>query len=78
MTYKEQQEYAQIDAQIAQVEEELKNNNQAMNEAGSDFGKLNELVKLQQTLEQKLDELLERWTYLTELAEKIEQNKLIN
>lgn len=75
MTYKEQQEYAQIDAQIAQAEEELEKNNQEMNDAGSDFGKLNELVKLQQTLEQKLDDLLERWTYLTELAEKIAENK---
>jgi len=71
MTYKEQQDYAQIDAQIAQVEEELKNNNQHMNDVGSDYGKLTELVALQQTLEQKLDDLLERWTYLTELAEKI-------
>jgi len=75
MTYKEQQEYVQIDAQIAQAEEELKKTTQAMNEAGSDFGKLNELVKVQQTLEQKLDDLLERWTYLTELAERIAENK---
>ncbi|MDO0821938.1 ABC-F family ATP-binding cassette domain-containing protein [Desulfosporosinus nitroreducens] len=75
MSYKEQQEYAQIDAQIAQAEEELQKINQDMNDSGSDFGKLTELVKLQKTLEQKLDDLLERWTYLTELAEKIEQNK---
>lgn len=75
MTYKEQQDYEQIDAQIAQVEEELQKNNQTMNDAGSDFGKLTELVALQQTLEQKLDDLLERWTYLNELAEKIAENK---
>ncbi|EHQ91761.1 ABC-F family ATP-binding cassette domain-containing protein [Desulfosporosinus youngiae] len=75
MTYKEQQEYDQIDARIAQAEEELQKNTQAMNDAGSDFGKLNELVKLQETLEQKLDDLLERWTYLTELAEKIAETK---
>ncbi|KGK83298.1 ABC transporter [Desulfosporosinus sp. HMP52] len=75
MTYKEQQEYAQIDEQIAVVEELLKKNSQEMNEAGSDFGKLTELAALQQTLEQKLDNLLERWTYLTELAERIAESK---
>ncbi|OLN26763.1 ABC-F family ATP-binding cassette domain-containing protein [Desulfosporosinus metallidurans] len=75
MTFKEQQDFAQIDAQIAQVEEELQKNNQHMNDVGSDFGKLTELVALQQTLERKLDDMLERWTYLNELAEKIAQNK---
>ncbi|SDG21559.1 ABC-F family ATP-binding cassette domain-containing protein [Desulfosporosinus hippei] len=75
MTYKEQQEYAQIDEQIAEVEGLLKKNSQEMNEAGSDFGKLTELAALQQTLEQKLDDLLERWTYLTELAERIAESK---
>jgi ABC transport system ATP-binding/permease protein len=75
MTYKEQQDFAQIDAQIAQAEEELQTNLQKMNEAGSNFGKLNELVKLQQDLEHTLDELIERWTYLNELAERIAQSK---
>ena len=75
MTFKEQQDFAQIDAQIAQVEEELQKNSQHMNDVGSDFGKLTELVALQRTLEQKLDDMLERWTYLNELAEKIAQNK---
>lgn len=74
MTFKEQQDFAQIDDQIAQVEEELQKNSQVMNEMGSDFGKLTELVAVQQTLEQKLEVLMERWTYLNELAEKIAQN----
>ena len=76
MTFKEQQDFAQIDAQIAQAEEELQKNNQLMNEMGSDFGKLTELVAIQQDLEKKLDDMLERWTYLNELAEKIAQNKV--
>jgi ATPase components of ABC transporters with duplicated ATPase domains len=75
MTFKEQQDFAQIDDQIAQVEEEIRKNTQNMNDAGRDFGKLTELAALQQTLEQRLDELLERWTYLNELAEKIAQSK---
>jgi len=75
MTFKEQQDYEQIDAQIAQVEEELQKNNQLMNDMGSDFGKLTELVEIQKALEGKLDEMLDRWTHLNELAEKIAQNK---
>jgi len=75
MTFKEQQDYAQIDAQIAQAEEELQKNNQQMNDMGSDFGKLTELVAIQQALEKKLEDMLDRWTYLNELAEKIAQNK---
>lgn len=75
MTYKEQQDYEQIDAQIAQVEEELQKNNQLMNDMGSDFGKLTELVEIHKVLEQKLDEMLDRWTHLNELAEKIAKNK---
>ncbi|TGE31839.1 ABC-F family ATP-binding cassette domain-containing protein [Desulfosporosinus sp. Sb-LF] len=75
MTYKEQQDYEQIEAQISQTEEELQKNNQLMNDVGSDFGKLTELVAIQQALEQKLDDMLERWTHLNELAEKIAQNK---
>ncbi len=75
MTFKEQQDYQQIDAQIAQVEEELKKNNQMMNDMGSDFGKLTELVEIQKALEKKLDDMLDRWTHLNELAEKIAQNK---
>ncbi|KLU66090.1 putative ABC transporter ATP-binding protein [Desulfosporosinus acididurans] len=78
MTFKEQQEFAQIDDRIAQVEEELQLNLQKMNEAGSDFGTLNELARTQQELEIKLDELIERWTYLNELAEKIAQSKVKN
>lgn len=75
MTFKEQQDFAQIDDQIAQVEEEIRKNTQKMNDAGSDFGKLTELAAAQQVLEKKLDEMMERWTYLNELAEKIARNK---
>ncbi len=75
MTFKEQQDFEQIDARIAQAEEELKENNQLMNDMGSDFGKLTELVEIQKALEEKLDDMLDRWTHLNELAEKIAQNK---
>ncbi|AET70439.1 ATPase component of ABC transporters with duplicated ATPase domain [Desulfosporosinus orientis DSM 765] len=75
MTFKEQQEFAQIEGQIEEMEQAIEKNTQDMNEAGSDYGKLTELAALQQTLEQRLEELMERWTYLTELDEKITASK---
>lgn len=70
-TFKEQKEYAEIDGIIAQLEKKLKEVNERINQAGSDFALLQELVEIQQGLEKQLDELLERWTYLNELAEEI-------
>lgn len=75
MSFKEQREYERIEDQIAEVEEELKKVAQEMNEAGSNYGKLAELTKVQEGLEEKLNEYLERWTYLNELAEKIAESK---
>lgn len=74
-TFREQQEYEQIDDKIAGVEKELLAVNDRIDKAGSDFVLLQELVELQQGLKKQQDELLERWIYLNELAEKIEQNK---
>lgn len=75
MSYKEQREYEQIDEIITQCESELQKVAQEMNEVGSEYGKLNELLKTQETLEKRLEEYFERWTYLNELAERIAQSK---
>ena len=69
MTYKEKLEFEQIETTIAGVEAELKMLAQEINSAGSDFVKLGELTKQQQDAEQRLEQLVERWAYLTELAE---------
>ena len=73
-TFKEQKEYAEIDAVIASVENEIKVVSNRINATGSDFSLLQELTGVQQQLETKLEELLERWTYLNELAEEIGGN----
>jgi len=70
-TFKEQKEYAEIDAVIESVENEIKVVATRMNETGSDFSRLQELTGVQGQLEEKLEELMERWTYLNELAEEI-------
>ncbi len=74
-TFKEQLEFKEIDGVIEGVEAELKVVTDKINNAGSDFSLLQELLPLQQQLETRLDELIERWTYLNELAEKIEKSK---
>ena len=73
-TFAEQKEYAEIDAVIAGVEAELRSVGKAINTAGSDYSRLQELTTAQTELEAKLEHLMDRWTYLNELAEKIEQN----
>ncbi len=74
LSFKEQREYEQIDGQIAACEQELKQVNAGIDSAGSDFTLLQNLVSSKEALEHKLDELLERWAYLTELAEEMQKN----
>ena len=74
-TFKEQKEYEEIDGRIAEKESELEKIKIEIDQASSDFTLLQELLNKQQKLEQELDYLMERWTYLYELAEKIEKSK---
>lgn len=74
-TFKEQREFETIDDEIAALEEKKEVLTIQMNKASSDFGKLNEILKEKEALEVSLDEKYERWTYLNELSEKIEEQK---
>jgi ABC transport system ATP-binding/permease protein len=74
-TWTEQKDYETIDARIAEVEQSLKSLSKQMEAAGADYGQVQELYNQQQALEKALDELLERWTYLNELAEEIGRNQ---
>jgi len=75
MSYKEQKDFEQIDGWIAETEQALADKAEAMALAASDSVRLQELLAEQQALEAKLEELMERWTYLNELAERIEAQK---
>lgn len=76
LSYNEQREFDQIEDVIAGVEQELSKVKEAINTAGSNYELLQELTEKQQKLEKKLDELLERWTYLNELAEEFSNKHL--
>ncbi|MMZ67382.1 ABC transporter ATPase component [compost metagenome] len=74
-SYKEQREYEQIDELVAQAEEHLVQIAAEMEKAFSDSLRLQELMQQQAQGEAELERLMERWTYLNELAERIEENK---
>ena len=69
MTYGERLELEKLDQEIGRSEAELKMLGVEINRCGSDFVRLGELTKQQEQLQQQLDEMVERWAYLSELAE---------
>jgi ATP-binding cassette subfamily F protein uup len=69
MTYKEKKEWDEIDDLIARTEENIENVAAEMEKAGSDFSKVQELMNRAAELNEKLEQLIERWSYLAELAE---------
>ena len=70
MTYSERLELENIDQEIARTEAELKMLGMEINSCGSDFVRLGGLTKEQEAAQKKLDELVDRWAYLSELAEE--------
>lgn len=72
LTFKEQREYDEIEAVIAETEGELKVVQLQMAQNASDYGRLNELTKEETRLQEKLDHLMERWAYLEEIAEQMQ------
>jgi ATP-binding cassette subfamily F protein uup len=74
-SYKEQKEYDEIDGIIASIEEKLESIDEKVGTAGANFTLLQELLKEKDELQIQLDEKMERWMYLNELAERIEAEK---
>lgn len=69
MKYLEQKEWDEIDDKIAQTENRLKAIESEMAAIGSDFEKGQALVNEEAELNDQLEHLIERWSYLSELAE---------
>lgn len=70
-SFNEQREFDQIDGLIEQAEARIADISGAMEAAFADSAKLQELLGQQSEAEAELERLMERWTYLNELAEKI-------
>lgn len=71
-SYKEEREFETIDQEIEDLEEQLEELTGQINQSGSDFVRLQELLDLKAKKQTELDEKMERWVYLNERAREIE------
>jgi len=74
-SFKEQREYEHIEEEIAALETQIAETDAAIHAAGSDYVRLQELTAQHTALEAALDEKMERWLYLNDLAERIRQGE---
>lgn len=70
-SYQEQKDYETIESDIAALEEKIEQIDKEMVTASTDFVKLNELVTEKETTEKLLEEKMDRWMYLEDLAARI-------
>ena len=70
-TYKEQKEYETIDDDIAALESAIERIDGEMDKCATDYGKLNDLSREKAEKEKQLEEKMDRWVYLNDLAERI-------
>lgn len=74
-SFKEQREYETIEDDIAKLEREIEQKEEEIAASASSYMELNRLMEEKQALEAKLEEKMDRWVYLNDLAEKIESQQ---
>ncbi|MDO4328834.1 MAG: ABC-F family ATP-binding cassette domain-containing protein [Lachnospiraceae bacterium] len=74
-TYKEQKEWETIEDDMAALEERIGELEAEMEQAASSYSRLQELIAEKEEKESLLEEKMERWMYLNDLAEQIEAQK---
>lgn len=74
-SYNEQREFETIDDDIAALEEKIAKLDSDMMANATNSMKLSEITAEKEQAEQELEEKMERWVYLNDLAEKIEAQK---
>lgn len=70
-SYQEKKEYDTIEEDVARLEEKVAALEKEMEASATNYGKLNELMKEKEEAEALLEEKMEHWVYLNDLAEKI-------
>lgn len=70
-SYKEQKEYETIEQDIADIEQQIADLEASIPNYASDFVKLQEINQKTEELKAALEEKMDRWMYLEELAAKI-------
>ena len=71
-SFKEQREWDTIEEDIAALEDNIQKLDGEIETSASNYGRLNELMGEKAEKERLLEEKMERWMYLNELAEQIE------
>ena len=71
-SYKEQREFETIDDDIAALEARIEKLDAEIMANATNSGKLNELTQEKTEAEAQLEEKMDRWVYLNDLAEQIE------
>lgn len=74
-SYKEQKEYETIDETIAGLESKIEKLENDILKNATNSMKLGELMAQKEQVEQELEEKMERWVYLNDLAEQISSQK---
>ncbi len=74
-TYKEEREFEAIDGDIEALENKISELEATMSKNSRDFVKLQELMKEKEEAEAALEHKYERWEYLNDLAQRIEEEK---
>ncbi|MCI7796468.1 MAG: ABC transporter ATP-binding protein, partial [Lachnospiraceae bacterium] len=74
-TYAEQRDWDTIEADMAALEGKLADLDSQIAEAATSYDRLNKLMAEKEEAEALLEEKMERWMYLNELAEKIAAQK---
>ena len=74
-TFSEQKEFDTIDDDIAALEAKIEQIDADMMKFATDSGKLNDLMREKDAAESALEEKMDRWVYLNDLAERIEAQK---
>ena len=77
-SFKEQYEFDNIDTEIADLEQKIDELKVLIQESSSDYIRLQELMNQKDVLNKSLEDKMERWVYLHELAEKIAENNNID
>lgn len=70
-SYKEQKEWDTIEDDIAALEDKIASLEEEIAASATNYGKLNQLMAEKEETEAKLEEKMERWMYLNDLAEQI-------
>ena len=74
-TFREQQEYTVIDSVIADLEQRLDTVKKDIEKEASNYVLLEELLKEEAALEAELNEKMERWLHLNDIAERMSRNE---